>query len=378
MIFALAFRPAPKNQDESAPETSAPSAATPPSQENPPPSPPATTHSIPSDAGLPQIQWLAAPEEGATISAKSVSLAWQSLSATPPEKYLVGFNAPEPATNLTQTSATFELQNPGAQSVVIIPLGADGLRGRAIERHFVYQPPPDPIREAVALYTGTGGAVDESRAKEIILRASKEVDPLAQMWLGWFLHWGRCGFPKDIDEAVKLSQSAIGSVRSLAESGNADAQFLLGAAFDQGIGIEANPAGAIRWVTQSAEAGQTVAMNYLGWMYVEGRGAPKDNTAAIAWFSRAADLGDTGAMHNLGWMLADGKGVPKDEAKAVEWFRKGAELGSARNMGNLGIFYNKGCGVPKDANAAIEWFQKAARLGDETSQKNLKTLGKEW
>ncbi len=326
---------------------------------------------------LPQIEWVVAPNDATTLTEKTIEIAWKPTNDVMAQSYLVGLNQSEPDLALQQTSATLELQTPGDQFILVVPVTADGLRGRALERRFAYAP-IDSLQRALDLYSGVGGKVDEAKAREDLLALAAQGDVLASSWLAWFQWWGRCGFPKDTVVASQVAEAHSAKLRDLAEKGDPGAMFLFGAALDQGMGIAADPAAALDWVTRAAQAGQTIAMNYLGWMCVEGRGTEKDATNAVAWFAKAAEAGDTGAMHNYGWMLANGSGVAKDEAAALDWFKRAAEAGSARNMGNVGVLTHQGRGTAKDIPAAIEWYRSAARLGDETSRKNLKALRETW
>ncbi len=71
-----------------------------------------------------------------------------------------------------------------------------------------------------------------------------------------------------------------------------------------------------------AEQGNADAQWDLGTMYANGQGAPKDYAEAVKWFSKAAEQGLAGAQFNLGIMYYNGTGVPQDYAEAVKWFSR--------------------------------------------------------
>ena len=232
----------------------------------------------------------------------------------------------------------------------------------------------DELRTAARLYSGVGGTVDEARAAQIVMRAADAGNPLAGMWRAWFTHWGRCGFKKDAKLAAAWGGTAQEAVMAMAAAGDADAQFLIGAAFCTGIGVAAQPELGLGWLREAAEQGQTTAMNMLGYVHYSGSGAPQDMTLAYGWFRRGAEAGDVNAMHNLGWMLANGEGTARDDKQALEWFQRGAEAASPANMNDVAWMMENGRGTRVDLDEAIRWYRKAAERGDALAAENLRKL----
>jgi len=108
-----------------------------------------------------------------------------------------------------------------------------------------------------------------------------------------------------------------------------------------------------------ADSGNAAAQFRLGAMYIEGRGVERDDAEAVKWFRRAAEQGDPMAQFNLGASYAEGTGVAKDEAEAAKWFRRAADQGMSFAQLNLGIMYAEGKGVPKDPVEAVKWLDLA-------------------
>jgi len=104
---------------------------------------------------------------------------------------------------------------------------------------------------------------------------------------------------------------------SLAEKGDADAQFQLGVMYESGQGVPPNDADAIKWYRKAAEQDDAVAQFNLSVMYAKG-GSPNHAEAAL-WYRLAADYGLAGAQFNLGMMYVEGQGVPKDDVQALMW-----------------------------------------------------------
>jgi hypothetical protein len=116
--------------------------------------------------------------------------------------------------------------------------------------------------------------------------------------------------------------------KAKAESGDTEAQLLLGWMFDTGKGIEPDSSEAFRWWMKAAEKGLAVAQYNVAVMYASGQGVDKNYTHAVDWYRKAAAQGWPAAYANLGWLYNSGRGVPLDKEEAQRLWTKGAELGS--------------------------------------------------
>ena len=81
-----------------------------------------------------------------------------------------------------------------------------------------------------------------------------------------------------------------------------------------------------------ADQGNASAQYNLGLMYDKGKGVLKDDKQAVKWYRKAADQGDADAQFNLGGMYAYGEGVLKDLSKAKYWIKKAYENPSANKV----------------------------------------------
>src|SRR5689334_2503681 len=88
---------------------------------------------------------------------------------------------------------------------------------------------------------------------------------------------------QDALEALKKQdyQTALRILRPLAEQGDVQAQFNLGAMHEQGLGVPKNDAEAVNWFRKAAEQGFAGAQYLLGLMYHEGLGVPKNDVEAV-------------------------------------------------------------------------------------------------
>jgi hypothetical protein len=133
------------------------------------------------------------------------------------------------------------------------------------------------------------------------------------------------------DQALALATSAslkdaaaLAQLQTAAQSGDANAQLVLGAMYNLGQGVPQDYAQSASWYRKAAEQGNARAQNNLGTMYYEGQGVPQDYAQAISWYRKAADQGDADAQNNLGLMYYNGKGVPQDSIVAYALYNLSA------------------------------------------------------
>ena len=148
-----------------------------------------------------------------------------------------------------------------------------------------------------------------------------------------------------------------------AEAGNSDAQFELGARYNDGRSVPRDLKLAAQWLEKAANQGSAPAQYRLASMYEKGAGVTQDKTKARSLYTKAADAGNPRAMHNLAVMLADGDGHP-DYAGAVVWFRKAAAFGIHDSQYNLAILLARGLGVQQSLVQSYQWFAVAAAKND--------------
>ena len=76
-----------------------------------------------------------------------------------------------------------------------------------------------------------------------------------------------------------------------AEQGYANAQYGLGKAYRDGIGVERDPARAVHWFATAAQQGYPKAQRALGMRYLHGEGVTADRVVALTWLTLAAGQG---------------------------------------------------------------------------------------
>lgn len=175
---------------------------------------------------------------------------------------------------------------------------------------------------------------------------------------------------------------AAGFLRPAAESGDADAQALLGQLYLDGQGVERDLYEAGRWLRSAASNGSASGAYALATSIADGTltppGAdPADETArteeATRLYIAAANAGSVPGKVEAGLRYARGIGVAQDMLAASRWFREAAEAGSPNAQFNLGALHAAGAlsGGKPDYEAALPWFRKAAEQGHVDAQYNL-------
>lgn len=113
-----------------------------------------------------------------------------------------------------------------------------------------------------------------------LLKAAEGGDAVAQNNLALLYAEGKEGLPGDAAKAAELYRAA-------AEQGNAVAHFNLARCYALGEGVEADEKAFIEHCTKAAYAGHPAAQYTLGCAYRDGLGVAEDAIEAERWLSRA-------------------------------------------------------------------------------------------
>lgn len=137
-------------------------------------------------------------------------------------------------------------------------------------------------------------------------------------------------------EAQELLEQAVAA-------GDADAKYRLAKVLEGGIGVDPDPARALRLYQEAAEAKIPAALNDMGYFHFAGElGLTKDRDKALALFREAAAQGHTEAMFNLASFAANGLVPdlgPKDAADLLyRALRGGSELALDALLNNADKF----------------------------------------
>lgn len=110
-----------------------------------------------------------------------------------------------------------------------------------------------------------------------------------------------------------------------------------------------------------AESGSAQAQFDLGVRYQQGKGVDRDPAMAVGWFRKAAEQGDVPAMINLAAIALGATGSPFDGKSAEEWLRKAL----AADPRQVDIYYNMAClrSLQKRPEEALDWLRQALEKG---------------
>lgn len=115
---------------------------------------------------------------------------------------------------------------------------------------------------------------------------------------------------------------AAEELRTQAEAGDAQAQYLLALKYYKGSGEEADPRQGFLWMKVSAEGGCLKAQKALGLLYASAQHAPypsEEPAEAIRMYRMAADQGDAQAQYWLGRCYLTGYGTEVSEEEGKRW-----------------------------------------------------------
>lgn len=166
-------------------------------------------------------------------------------------------------------------------------------------------------------------------------------------------------------------QAAFASMRSRAAAGDPDAQNRLGAWYQKGTGVAADPVQAAAWYRRAADSGHAVAQNNLGVLYVRGLGVPRDPVQAVYWYAKAAAQGHGWAQANLAWAYEHGSAGERDLEKSLYWLTRSADGGLAAAQVRLGMQRMALAQTDEDRGAAVAWFARAAAQDDPAGHYRL-------
>ncbi|MBE9208697.1 DUF2610 domain-containing protein [Nostoc sp. LEGE 06077] len=220
-----------------------------------------------------------------------------------------------------------------------------------------------------------------------------------------------------------LATKSINDIQKAAEGGDAEAQYLLGIAYNAGEGVTADSERTAYWLRRAAtrgfsraqfaygqrlywgwgqtqpnkkegfdwwlvaaENGNASAMLEIGATYLYGReGVPgQDITQAEKYFNQALSVGALEAETNLGRLYGekakkaqkagDTKTFAQASEKRLAYFQKAAQKGSSDAMYSLADMYRYGDYVKMDVPKAMEWYKKSISVGNSDAAVELAKL----
>ncbi len=165
--------------------------------------------------------------------------------------------------------------------------------------------------------------------------------------------------------AIELQDNRAGfqELTAKAEAGDAEAQYLLGAAYYAGIqmngrGVPYDSAKAIEWMEKAAAQGNMAAVYAMADRYSSEYldAGLVDYPKALALYRQAAEANWGFAAFELGKLIEEGKGTDVNFEEAAKWYLVAANENKDRQaMRRLISMYREGRGVEKDLLEAGFW-----------------------
>lgn len=163
-------------------------------------------------------------------------------------------------------------------------------------------------------------------------------------------------------------EQAVQYLYTAAQRGSIEGMTEFALCLQQGIGTEADPAGAYKiWENVIRRADNPTAYCQLGIASLQGNGCLEDEALGKAYLDTAANLGSNLAMRNLGYCYQNGYGCRADTTWAISWLEKAADNGDIRAINSLGDIYEE----QGDFKNAALYFEKAVAAGSLDGYCNL-------
>ena len=212
------------------------------------------------------------------------------------------------------------------------------------------------IQEAETIRLGKITFEDET----LDLRQGDEVDN------GKDVSWDFRTLRMDVqDEYSSLAErdDAVESMRELAESGDAHAQYFMGKLYRDGPLLPPDWVMARYWFDKAAKQGYVAAQYALGKLYLSDDASVHDPELGIQWLEYAAYNGNHDASYRLGKEYLKGEVVRKDTRKAMDHIYTSAQAGNPHAQYLLGKLLLQGKVIDQDKEESIQWLTRAAEQG---------------
>ena len=167
----------------------------------------------------------------------------------------------------------------------------------------------------------------------------------------------------------------------LAQKGYPEAQYRVGMEAWNGKNVIQDYEVSVAWLLASAQQEHAGAQYQLGRAYEQGLGVEKNVSEAKKWYEKAAKqrrqtkkqlgkLFQTAENHRLG------KNGAKNLQNAFSCYLEAAKSGHGRSQFMVARAYEKGEGTRQSLEEAVYWYEKAAEQGDTAAMDRLKELSR--
>ena len=172
------------------------------------------------------------------------------------------------------------------------------------------------------------------------------------------------------NEGLPLEErdQAVAEMERLAESGDRNAQYLMGKLWRDGPLLIPDSVKAQSWLERAAAQDHAAAQYALGKLLLSDDVEVHDVQEGLRWLETAAENGSHYAAYRLGKEYLRGKIVGKDADRAVDCLTQSAKGGNQYAQYVLGKLYLQGKEVGQDQGAAEYWLMQSANQGNSYAQ----------
>ena len=176
--------------------------------------------------------------------------------------------------------------------------------------------------------------------------------------------WALWMVTQDDTALMDNRDEAAAQLMEMAESGDTDAQYLVGKLYQNGPVLIPDNVEAQYWFELSARQSHVAAQCELGKLLLCDDPEVCDPALGIQWLEYAANNGSDPAVYRLGKEYLRGEIVEKDSAKAMKYLTQSAKAGNQYAQYVLGKLYLD----RQDQEQAHYWFNQSASQGNEYAQ----------
>lgn len=168
-----------------------------------------------------------------------------------------------------------------------------------------------------------------------------------------------------------VSSESAETLLEKAKEGDARAQFRMGIAYMDGIGVKPNLRKSAKWFTASAVQDYGPAQYRLAQCLTYGIGVGTNLRAAAICYRKAAEKGIADAQYYYGLLLLYGIGIEQNESSALRWIKAAEEQDYLEATFRLGMHYYNELVALDDSlgnillDSACYYLIKAADRGHE-------------
>jgi TPR repeat protein len=178
--------------------------------------------------------------------------------------------------------------------------------------------------------------------------------------------------------ALKGDAGTFKKLQSMAESGNVEAELMLGGLYADLLtqypivwSVDTNLGEALKWFRMATDQGNAQAAYWYARIHELHVYEHQDTAEALKWYRKAADLHNPDAEFHIGLRYRDGQDVSRDYSEAAKWLTKAANEGQSLAQSELMEAYEHGSLGFKEDNEQAYFWQLVIAVKSDPGNANL-------